>query len=518
MAGVRGRYDVVVIGAGVGGLVCANYLVRAGKKVLLLEHGRSVGGNVSGFRRRGFFFDAGSQSTENVGILFPILQELGIFDPTEWERADWRWMTPDCDVVLRDFPQVREDFKACFPESCRDIDAWFDFLEPGCRLMEEMLGDQPFPLVKRGAEKMRLTARVFRLGLPLTGSMPRTLTMPGSELARRVFRDPRLAFLFGEFGDSNMLLFMHYSFWYSFLRDYVYPRGGLASLAESLARKFQENGGELRTSCTVDRILTEGGLAVGVETRDGERYRAEKVVNTGNPGRLVSEMCDPALFPRRFRSMMEDGPVSISVITAFLGLDMPDRELESLLKTHHVIYWRTYGAREDIYDPDLHRKRWAMISWCSKHDKGLAPEGKNSIIVQIPMPYDWLNGWGTGTSDPEARTEEYRELKRKVLEDVISDTERIIPGLRERVEFADLATPRTLARLTLNPRGSIMGWSYDMYRTPLFGRFARFTTPVKNLYLAGHYSIWPGGIVFSALSGKLVAQGMYEGFRKVLLW
>ena len=86
------------------------------------------------------------------------------------------------------------------------------------------------------------------------------------------------------------------------------------------------------------------------------------------------------------------------------------------------------------------------------------------------------------------------------------------------MEDKELATPRTLARYTLNPQGSIMGWSYDMYQTPMFGRFARFTTPVRNLSLAGHYSIWPGGIVFSALTGKLVAYGMYEGFSRVLLW
>ncbi len=518
MAESQNRYDVIIIGAGVAGLVCANYLVRMGKKVLVAEHGQQVGGNIQGIWRKGYFFDAGSQSTENVGILFPILQDLGLYKPEQWDRADWRWMTPDCDVVLRDFPQIRSDFKKYFPESASDIDAWFDFIEPGCNTMKEMMGNFPFPLLKRGMDKLRLNLRLTRVGMSMLKLMPETMRKSGSEKAREIFRDPRLAFLFGEFGNENMLLFMHYSFWYSFLHDYVYPRGGLVALAHLLADSFQEKGGEIKLSCTVNRILTSGDRAIGVETSSGERFYAEKIVNTGNPRRLVTQMCDPALFPKKYYSMMKDSPVSIAVVTAFLGLDMDHQELAEKLKTHHIIFWRTYGTSMDIYDPELHRKNWAMISWVSMHDKSLAPSDKNSIIVQIPMPYDWQNGWGTGSSDPLARNDAYKKLKKRVLEEIIQDMEYVVPGIGKKVEYRELATPRTLARYTLNPEGSIMGWSYDMYQTPLFGRFGRFTTPVKNLYMAGHYSVWPGGIVFSALTGKLVAEGIYEGFAKVLLW
>ena len=511
------KYDVIIIGAGVGGLVCGNYLARSGKKVLIAEHGNRIGGNISGIRRKGYFFDAGSQSTENVGILFTILRDLGIYNPDDWCQADWRWKTPDCDVVLRDFAQVRRDFASCFPESAADINKWFDFIEPGTMLMKEMM-KEPFPLLKRGVEKLKLSLKLAKVGLPLFKTASQTLRKSGSEKAREIFRDPRLAFLFGEFGNENMLLFMYYAFWYSFLYDYTYPRGGLVALAEMLADNFLKLGGEIKTSCTIDRILTSGSTAIGVETSQGETFFAEKIVNTGNTKRLVTEMCDPALFPKKFVARNKGGEVSISVITAFLGLDIGDEEMLEKHKVHHVLYWRTHSAAQDIYDPDLHKKSWAMTSWCSMHDKSLAPQGKNSMIVQVPMPYDWMNGWGTGSSDPTVRTEEYRKLKAKVLDDIIESMEDIIPGIGGKVEVKDLATPRTLSRYTLNPQGSIMGWSYDMYKTPLAGRFAQFKTPVKNLYLAGHYSIWPGGIVFSALTGKLVAEGMYEGFGKSLLW
>ena len=67
------KYDVVVVGAGIAGLICANYLVSSGHKVILVEHNHQAGGLMGGFRRKGFYFDAGDQSFEEGNIVFPLL-------------------------------------------------------------------------------------------------------------------------------------------------------------------------------------------------------------------------------------------------------------------------------------------------------------------------------------------------------------------------------------------------------------------------------------------------------------
>lgn len=511
-------YDVIIIGAGVAGLFCGNYLVRRGRKVLIIEHGSRVGGNIQGIRRKEYFFDCGAQSTESVGILFPLLSDLGLYDPDEWEKAGWRMATRDCDVELKDFAQIREDFKRFFPESAADIDGWFDLIEPGCKVMRDIMGSMDFPLARRRAERLRLLLRMFKTGLPLLPLGRDALTMTGTQKGRETFRDPRLAFLFGEFGNPNMLLFMFFSFWYSFLYDYWHPEGGLQSMADRLVGSFQERGGELVTGQSVDRVFTRGGLATEVETSHGDRYGARIIVNTGNPKRLVRKMCEREAFPYKYREIIKNTPVSDAWCSAYLGVDIPHQELEKYLRSHHTLYWRTYETPEDIYDPELYRKGFSQFSWTSMRDKSLAPEGKNSLVVQTFIPYAWMNGWGTNSADPEVRTDEYRRLKETVLDSIIEESEYIIPGLGERVELKELATPRTLSRFTLNPEGSAIGWTYDMYRTPLYGRFARFGTPIKNLFTAGHYGIWPGGVVFSALSGKMVAEGICEGFTRALLW
>ncbi len=512
------NFDVIIIGGGISGLTCGNYLVRSGKKVLIVEHNSQVGGNMSGIRRKGFFFDCGDQSTESVGILFPILKELGLYDPEDWYQAKWRIVTPDCDVPLDSFGQIRSDFEKFFPDSKSDIRAWFEYLESGCMVFKEIMESGPFPLATAGKEKYRSLANMFKKGYSLSSKAREAISKTGTQKCREIFANPKLAFLFGEFGYTNMLLFMFFSFWYCFLNDYWHPKGGLQSVLEKMASSFQEKGGNIILRETVDRILTRGSWAYGVETSNGERFFADRIINTGNVKRLYLEMVDRSLIPYKLQETIRYAPVTKAVSSAFLGVDISDEELKRYMGRHHVLYWRSYSEPYDNYDPDVHRKGWSQINWTSMRDKSLAPEGKNSIVIQTFTPYDWMNGWQTSSKDPYARTESYYNLKEKVLEDMIKDTEYVIPDLSRKVVFRELGTPRSLSRFTLNPEGSTAGWSYDIYRIFMYPKFGMFTTPVRNLFLAGHYSIWPGGVVFSALSGKIVSKGIYEGFKKALLF
>jgi len=515
------KFDVVIIGGGIAGLCTGLYLQKMGKRSIILEHGDQVGGNMSGIWRKGFYFDCGDQSTENVGILFPILQELGLYDPDAWIRARFRYVTPDCDVMMYDYDQMREDFKKAFPGSKAELDKWFDFIKPRCESMRQMMGQGPFSFLLDGREKLRATLRMLIQSASMGPMGLKMMTMTGEEKALECFPDePRLSYLFGVGGAQNMLLMMHLTFWYTYVQDYWYPRAGLQGFLNHLANAYQEQGGELRLRSTVDKVFTSGPWVTGVETSQGERFRAEYYVNTGNPKRLINEMlvCN-RMWPYRDRQIITDAPVSVSICSVFLGLDMDSEELKKHMKDHHTLYWRSYeSVASDLYDPEAHKKGWAMMSAPSLHLPHLAPEGKSCLNIQVNTSYHWQNGWGTGTADPFARTAQYRKLKKKVLDDVIRTAEYIIPGLSGRIVYKEMATPRTFSRWTLNPEGSIMGWTYDSLKCHMARKYARFRTPYRNLFQAGQYATWPGGVVFSALSGRIVAKGIYGGFWRQLLY
>ncbi len=516
---MKDKYDVIIIGAGIAGLCTGLYLQRMGKRTIILEHGPTPGGNITGHWRKGFYFDPGDQSTENVGILFPILDELGLYDPDEWLQIDFRFASKDFSIPLSDFSQIREDFKQALPESSSGLDKWFDMLSPAGMNMKTMMQSGPFPLAVDGMKKIQGNLRMMSKSASMAGSSREMFTKTGDEKARECFPDdPRLVFLFGEYGCRNMFLMYHASFWFTWLYDYWYPKAGLQALMDKIAEAYQERGGVIRYKSTVDRVLTSGQMVTAVETARGERYLGDHIVNTGNPKRLINEMLDdPGKWDYKDRQIVTGGQVSKGQTAACLGLDMSNKELKKYLHEHHTHFFRSYETAEDMYDTDLHNKGWSMISATSLHLPHLAPEGKSAIVVQVFTPYHWLNGWGTGSADPFARNEKYKKLKAKVLDDIIGQTEYVIPGLSKKVVHKELATPRSIARWTLNEEGSPQGWSYDIYRTHRAFKFAQFRTPLRNLFNAGHYAVWPGGVVFSALSGKVVARGIYNGFRRQLI-
>ena len=122
-------YDVVVVGAGISGLVCANFLARDGKRVLLLEQNHQAGGNMSGFRRRGYYFDGGDQSFESLGIVFPILRELGLYDPNDWIKADFRMVSEDFDFTIDSVETVQEALATAFPNETGIKDVFVEVKE-----------------------------------------------------------------------------------------------------------------------------------------------------------------------------------------------------------------------------------------------------------------------------------------------------------------------------------------------------------------------------------------------------
>jgi len=518
------KYDVAVIGGGIAGLTAGLYLQKLGKRSIILEHGRQVGGNMSGIWRKGFYFDCGDQSTEDMSVLFPILGELDLYDPDEWIRARFRYATPDCDVMLYDYDQMREDFKKYFPDSSAGVDQWFDYITPICSTIKDVFGSGKMSIVpdkkkkgiKEGINDLKLLSSLSDLGR----IMPQMLTKTGDEKAQEVFPDdPRLSWFFGESSAKNLPLMMHVFFWYTFVQDYWYPKAGLQGMLNKLADAYQERGGEIRFKSTVDKIITSGRMVTAVETCKEERFLADHVINTGNPKRLINEMLDdPNQWDYKERQLITAGQVTPAVASAFLGLDMPAAELKKYMKEHHTIYWRNYETASDsIYDPEAHNKGWCMISATSLHLPHLAPEGKSSLVAQVFVPYHWLDGWGTSAGDPFTRNQKYRKLKQKVLNDIIRETEYIIPGLSEKVIYKELATPRSMARWTLNVDGAIMGWTYDKYQCHMANKMVRFKTPLKNLFNAGQYAIWPGGVVNSAMTGRVVPHGIYGGFFKQFL-
>jgi len=124
-------YDAVVIGAGVGGLICANLLARAGLSVLIVEQHFMVGGYCSTFRRKGYTFDAATHFYPLLGnpatITGGLLSELDI--TTDWVRMDpvdcFHFPDGSRFSVPADFDSYLRKLKTEFPDEAENLDRFF---------------------------------------------------------------------------------------------------------------------------------------------------------------------------------------------------------------------------------------------------------------------------------------------------------------------------------------------------------------------------------------------------------
>ncbi|MFP4618472.1 MAG: phytoene desaturase family protein [Spirochaetaceae bacterium] len=504
------KYDVIIVGAGMAGQVAAGYCAKAGKRVLLLEQNHQTGGNMSGFTRRGFYFDGGDQSFESLGLVFPILRELAGFRPEDFIKARYRMVSRDFDFFIDGPEHVEQELRRAFPGE-PGITPLFKEIKKVDRFLRENYDPWDFPLINH--PHIKDLAKVIKW-LP---SLKGWSTFRRREKELGVIEHPGLRNWLTHVGYYRMPYLFFAGFWHLWSYDYWYPRGGMQAMHKRLADAFEGYGGELKVNTLVSSIDTDssGCRAKGVTTAEGEHYEADTIVYAGDYKKLINNVLGPEFFPQKKVKRLNSAQLTEGLVSVYLGLDMSDDELARTLNySQHPFYFPNYDVIfPDRNSPeDVHRNMWVALNHFGKESPA-APEGKSTLTVQTFSAYDWQNYWRNG-GDSNSRSAEYREFKHKVGMELVGLAENLVPGLGSRIEFMDVGTPLTLHRFTRNTEGASGGWCYDDQVSPVW-RLAglnRIGTPLPNLYAAGHYALWPGGVISAALCGRIVANRVLGKF------
>ena len=258
----RESFDVVVIGAGIGGLTAAALLAKRGKSVLVVDQHYVPGGNATIFKRPGYEFDIG---IHYVGQCGPGEAMPSILHAAGARGVEFAAMDPDgFDTLV--FPEL--SFRVP-----RGIDAYRD------RLVEhfpsEVRGIERYVDMLRQVHKLQGIAANPKAALSI---LPKALgALYWSRATLGAFfdtctRDPLLrAVLAGESGDygqppSRASLLFHSALMLHYLESGgYYPKGGGQVMSDALADSIEESGGKVLLSTRALRIVVEGGRARGVE-------------------------------------------------------------------------------------------------------------------------------------------------------------------------------------------------------------------------------------------------------------
>ena len=476
-------YDAIVIGAGVGGLFCANLMARGGMRVLLLERHYMLGGYCSTFRRKGFVFDAATHFYPLLGnpttLTGKLVRELDI--PTEWVKMDPvdQFHLPALSpfAVPADFSQYVTKLKDWFPEEAAAIDAYFTELRTAYMYgllyyFKEIETQQtkrlePYTVTQKLDEHFhdpRLKA-ILMADTPHWGSLPN-----------------RTSYLF------DALLRLSY-----FLGNY-YPRGSSQAFANDLGRALEIHCGKVLKCASVERIVVEKGKVQGVRVRtisnrpsETFNFRAPVVVSNADAvftyRQLIGiEHCGPEIVER-----MESWIPSYPCFLVHIGLKGMD---PARLEAAAGYYWTSYEPGDAI-------RNVFKIFIPTQYDPSIAPPGCQILIVQklTPVRLDQIDDWQAHKSEVEGR--------------VMARLREILPGIDNHIVVKLSASAMTSYRFTNNWQGAMLGWEMSPQQLGA-GRLSSLT-PIDNLHLVGHWAQPGGGITPVIVSAQKVARRILTG-------
>ncbi|MCG3255053.1 MAG: NAD(P)/FAD-dependent oxidoreductase [Candidatus Heimdallarchaeota archaeon] len=490
------KYDVIIIGSGVGGLTAGVTIqtLNPEVKTLILEQRNVPGGYISGFKRKGYYFDSGAE-----GLVFAgekqnfrrAIDGLGVkleylpIDPLEVLHYE------DKTISLHPHPdKYQQELISKFPDSEDEIIKFFEVI----RALQKEYDSS----IKAGLEPSfkELVKIVF------TRPTMRKLALKSyKKFLDESFSDPDLikvlaiySLWFGIPPEDIKAVSAAISFFSPVFNGNYYPKGGMFAFAKSLAETFVERGGEIIYKKRVTQILTKRRKAIGVRLSDGTVIHGKWIISNADLKRTVFEYVSLKKFPNAYLGKVLKKDQSVSGFAVFLGLD---KELEGY--PSHMAY--NFDAEKHIkntlngiFDP-----KEVLIRIPSKIDPDLLNEGKSSVILLSLAPYNWENKWNS--ADPE----KYKKTKEMYADMLIKLAENVIPDLSEHITLKIVSTPLTFERFSLNTQGAWLG-------PKMGGLNVKFQPPIRKLLLAGA-NIDGGGVPPSFFSGMRIAKYVSKRIR-----
>jgi prolycopene isomerase len=502
---------VVVIGAGIGGLVTASQLAAKGAKVLVLERYLIPGGSGGSFRREGYTFDVGASMIFGFGekghtnLLTRALADVGQHCDTISDPAQLEYHLPGGlrVAVDRDYERFLADLTALFPHEARGIRAFYDTCWQVFRCLDAM------PLLS--LEDPAYLAKVFfRAPLACLG-LARWLPFNVGDVARAHIRDEQLlkfidmeCFCWSVMpADRTPMINAGMVFSDRHAGGINYPRGGVGVIAEKLVAGLEARGGAIRYRARVTEVLIENGRAVGVRLAGGEEIRARRVVSnatrwdTFSTAEATAEqdselqrpagaaLVDARHTPRAEATWRRRYKPSSSFLSLHLGVEAslipPD------FHCHHLLLedWSRLEDEQGVI----------FVSIPTLLDPSLAPAGRH--IVHTFTPSDIRHWRHLGPSA-------YGAKKNGDAARLVQRLEAILPGLAGAIRLQEIGTPRTHRRFL-----GRMGGSYGpipALRLPGLLPMPFNRTGLPGLYCVGD-SCFPGqGLNAVAFSGFACAH------------
>jgi len=486
--------SIIVIGAGVGGLVAAIHLAKRGHEVTIVEKNYDPGGRCDRLSREGHLFDTGPTL-----LVMPLLYEAEFraLGASFSERLNLQRVDPTYHLVFDDGSRL------ALTSDMSALRAQLDAIEPGSftgflGYMQEGGRHYHLGINRLVRRDFRKASDFFTLrNLPLLWQLH-----PLANHYQRMsafFKDPRLksAFTFQDvymglspFDAAATFSLMPYS---EIAHGVWYPKGGMKSVVDVLVELAREAGVEFLFDATVERIETDKEAARLVHLDGGRTRRADIFLANADLPHVYQDLL-PADGMNRKLALMK---YSCSTVSFFWGVD----KVYPTLPPHTLFLADDYRLNFEsiIHDLGLPANPSLYVHAPGRLDPAMAPPGQDTLIAIVPVGHMSEHGnqdWG------HIRDEARRHVFRRLALVGVTD-------LEEHIKFEANFTPPSWRKRYNLVKGSTHGLSHTLTQLAWLrphNRHAHY----RNLYFAGA-STHPGtGLPTAMISGRLAAERILD--------
>jgi phytoene dehydrogenase-like protein len=482
------KKSIVIIGAGMGGLASGIYGRMNGYSTTIFEQHNIPGGQCASWKRKGYTFDG-------------CIHHLFGCDPSSPIYGLWK----ELGAMPRELVPTEECVSVASPEGKLFYDYYdTDLLE---RHLKE-LSPRDSGIIEDYVRAIRLLAGNDFLGEAMTGSRLGLAKMapamvrlakwfkPTMQEFAEGFSDPflRKAFLLLMYSLPEAPFLMHLSrHACGYNRSIAWPIGGSREFAGSIEKRYRELGGEIHYRQGVEKILTEGGKAVGVKLDDGSEHRADIVISNADGRKTIMGLLGGGYADERIRRYCQDPDDETNwAVHVFLGVardlsDEPSALVQLLDKPLTVANHTAESLEMQMYG----------------FDRTMAPEGKGVIKVELVSGYSY---WKKLYADRKLYDEEKQKVAETII-DVLDNTH--FPGIKREVEVIDVPTLMTWERYVGGTQG-FMSMPKKKFNplNMLWGKLDSTLPGLSDFYLVGTWATSAGALFANALSGRSIIKAI----------
>lgn len=490
------KYDVVIIGSGLGGMVCGTILSKEGKRVCILEKNEQIGGSLQTFRREGVTFDTGVHyigGLDKENSLYKIFNYLGIMQRLNIVKMDEQGF----DVVLfkddiEEYPYGMgyENFKRIlclkFPEEEAAIETY-------CSDMKRICNSVPLYNLKAGEpqDMFAFTTGVKQYIEQLTSNKKLQNVLGGTNLLYA--------------GTEKTPLYVHALVVNSYIESAYKIKNGGDQIVKLMARIIKENGGEILRKHEVKSIYVENGIAKSVTLSSGEKIEAELFISNVHPAKTL-EMTETDVIRPAYRNRIKSLENSVSIFVIYLIID------PGVFPFSNRNYY--YFDAEDVWNSvNYSKEAWPNMYAMFEEvpEENADTDFATAVSVMTYMSFDEVEKWKDTfhtTLDENIRDEEYKNFKKQKAERLLDAFSVKFPDIKDYINDYYTSTPLSYRDYIGTDDGNMYGIVKD-FNDPMKTMISA-KTKVSNLLLTGQNLNLHGvlGVTESALVTCSAVLGM----------